>query len=98
MTALEAAGSAGIKVKELSEAIGTKAVNIHSWFHSTVKRNLRSRRSRADTTGWKVATRSPPSRPLHKQLQLSHRPAPARRPPSQRRAASAAAALANAAS
>jgi hypothetical protein len=39
MTALEAAGSAGIKVKELSEAIGTKAVNIHSWFHSTVKRN-----------------------------------------------------------
>jgi ribosome-binding protein aMBF1 (putative translation factor) len=39
MTALEAAGPAGIKVKELSEAIGTKAVNIHSWFHSTVKRN-----------------------------------------------------------
>jgi hypothetical protein len=39
MTALQAAGAAGVQVKELAEAIGTKAVNIHSWFHSTIKRN-----------------------------------------------------------
>ena len=39
MNALEAAGSAGIQVKELAAAMGTKAVNIHSWFHSSIKRN-----------------------------------------------------------
>jgi uncharacterized protein YjcR len=39
MAALTAAGAAGVQVKELAEAIGTKAVNIHSWFHSTIKRN-----------------------------------------------------------
>ena len=39
MTALQAAGNAGVQVRELAEAIGTKAVNIHSWFHSTAKRD-----------------------------------------------------------
>ncbi|HEX8295163.1 MAG TPA: hypothetical protein VF593_02610 [Chthoniobacteraceae bacterium] len=38
MAALEAAGSAGIKVKELAQVLGTKPVNIHSWFHSALKR------------------------------------------------------------
>ena len=39
MNALASAGESGIKVKELATALGTKAVNIHSWFHSTTKRN-----------------------------------------------------------
>ena len=39
MAALEAAGNEGVRVKELAEAIGTKPVNIHSWFHSNVPRN-----------------------------------------------------------
>jgi hypothetical protein len=39
MAALEAAGSAGVKVKELAAAIGTKPVNVHSWFHSALKRS-----------------------------------------------------------
>ena len=38
-SALESAGSAGVRVKELAAAIGTKPVNIYSWFHSTSKRN-----------------------------------------------------------
>lgn len=37
MSALEAAGNAGVKVKDLAAAIGTKPVNIHSWFHSALK-------------------------------------------------------------
>ncbi|MES2570646.1 MAG: hypothetical protein V4710_11410 [Verrucomicrobiota bacterium] len=39
MSALNAAGSEGVHVKELAEALGTKPVNIHSWFHSNIKRN-----------------------------------------------------------
>jgi hypothetical protein len=38
MAALHAAGSPGVKVKELAVALGTKPVNIHSWFHSALKR------------------------------------------------------------
>lgn len=38
MAALEAAGAAGVRVKELAAAMSTKAVNIHSWFHSNLKR------------------------------------------------------------
>ena len=38
MAALDAAGSAGVKVKDLAAALGTKPVNIHSWFHSALKR------------------------------------------------------------
>jgi len=39
MAALHAAGSAGVKVKDLAAALGTKPVNVHSWFHSALKRN-----------------------------------------------------------
>lgn len=39
MGALASAGSAGVRVKDLAVALGTKPVNIHSWFHSTSKRN-----------------------------------------------------------
>ena len=39
MAALESAGNAGVRVKDLAAALGTKAVNVHSWFHSTIKRN-----------------------------------------------------------
>jgi hypothetical protein len=39
LSALESAGSAGVRVKELAAALGTKPVNIYSWFHSTSKRN-----------------------------------------------------------
>jgi hypothetical protein len=39
LAALEAAGNAGVRVKELALAIGTNPVNIHSWFHSALKRN-----------------------------------------------------------
>ena len=38
MAALQAAGSKGVYVKELAQALGTKPVNIHSWFHSSIKR------------------------------------------------------------
>ena len=38
MAALEAAGAAGVRVKDLAAAMKTKPVNIHSWFHSNVKR------------------------------------------------------------
>jgi len=35
--ALNKAGALGVKVKELAAAIGTKPVNVHSWFHSALK-------------------------------------------------------------
>lgn len=38
MAALQAAGSKGVYVKELAQVLGTKPVNIHSWFHSSIKR------------------------------------------------------------
>jgi hypothetical protein len=38
MAALEAAGARGVRVKELALALGTKPVNVHSWFHSSIKR------------------------------------------------------------
>jgi hypothetical protein len=36
---LRKAGSKGLKVREIADAVGTKPANIHSWFHSTMKRN-----------------------------------------------------------
>ena len=39
MEALEEAGAAGVYVKDLAAELATKPVNIHSWFHSTSKRN-----------------------------------------------------------
>lgn len=36
--ALESAGALGVKVKDLAAALGTKPVNVHSWFHSALKR------------------------------------------------------------
>ncbi|HEV7401450.1 MAG TPA: hypothetical protein VGO11_00930 [Chthoniobacteraceae bacterium] len=36
--ALETAGSAGVRVTELAKEFGIKPVNIHSWFHSSLKR------------------------------------------------------------
>lgn len=38
MTALESAGHTGVRVAELAEALGTKAANLHAWFHATAKR------------------------------------------------------------
>ncbi len=38
IAALESAGHAGVRVTELAEAIGTKAANLHAWFHATAKR------------------------------------------------------------
>jgi hypothetical protein len=38
VAALHAAGSAGVRVTELAKAFGMKPVNIHSWFHSSIKR------------------------------------------------------------
>lgn len=38
LSALTAAGSAGVRVRDLAATIGTKAANIHSWFQSAVKR------------------------------------------------------------
>ncbi len=38
VAALEAAGQSGIYVKELAARLGTKPVNVHSWFHSAMKR------------------------------------------------------------
>jgi hypothetical protein len=38
MAALESAGNAGVRVAELAEALGTKAANLHAWFHATAKR------------------------------------------------------------
>ncbi len=36
--ALESAGALGVKVKDLAATLGTKPVNVHSWFHSALKR------------------------------------------------------------
>jgi hypothetical protein len=38
MAALESAGNNGVRVSELAEALGTKAANLHAWFHATAKR------------------------------------------------------------
>ncbi len=38
MSALEAAGEAGLRVKDIALAMKTKPVNVHSWFHSNIKR------------------------------------------------------------
>ncbi|MDR3404604.1 MAG: hypothetical protein P4L99_19030 [Chthoniobacter sp.] len=38
LSALEAAGHAGVRVTELAESLGTKAANLHAWFHATAKR------------------------------------------------------------
>ena len=38
MAALEAAGDVGVWVKDLALSLKTKPVNIHSWFHSNLKR------------------------------------------------------------
>jgi hypothetical protein len=38
MAALESAGHAGVRVTDLAESIGTKAANLHAWFHATSKR------------------------------------------------------------
>lgn len=38
LAALSSAGQAGVRVTELAAALGTKAANIHAWFHSTGKR------------------------------------------------------------
>ena len=37
LAAMEAAGSAGVRVTELASTLGTKAANLHAWFHSTAK-------------------------------------------------------------
>ena len=37
LAALSGAGSAGVRVTELASNLGTKAANIHAWFHSTAK-------------------------------------------------------------
>jgi hypothetical protein len=39
LAALASAGAAGIKVKELATTLGTKPVNVHSWFHSALKKD-----------------------------------------------------------
>jgi hypothetical protein len=38
LSALENAGHAGVRVTELAESLGTKAANLHAWFHATAKR------------------------------------------------------------
>lgn len=38
IAALEAAGSNGVRVKDLAAAIGIKPVNVHAWFHAALKR------------------------------------------------------------
>src|SRR5215207_264810 len=38
LNALAAAGSAGVRVKELAGALGTKPANIYSWFQTAPKR------------------------------------------------------------
>jgi hypothetical protein len=38
MAALESAGHTGVRVTELASALGTKAANLHAWFHATAKR------------------------------------------------------------
>lgn len=37
VSALQAAGNTGVRVTELAAALGTKAANVHAWFHSTAK-------------------------------------------------------------
>ena len=35
---LEAAGNSGLRVQDIAEKLGTKAVNIHAWFQNAAKR------------------------------------------------------------
>jgi hypothetical protein len=37
-TALEKAGSSGVKVMDLAKSLGSKPANIYAWFHAAVKR------------------------------------------------------------
>ncbi len=39
LSMLAAAGAEGISVREIAEALGTKAQNIHSWFNNTGRKN-----------------------------------------------------------
>jgi hypothetical protein len=39
LSALHAAGDAGVRVRDLAVELGSKAANIHSWFQSTAKRH-----------------------------------------------------------
>jgi len=38
LSALAAAGSAGVRVRDIASTLGSKAANIHSWFQSSLKR------------------------------------------------------------
>lgn len=42
---LESAGNAGVNVHAIAERLGMKAVNIHSWFHTALKRFPQIRKS-----------------------------------------------------
>jgi hypothetical protein len=37
MAALDTAGHAGVRVTDLAAELGTKAANLHAWFHATAK-------------------------------------------------------------
>lgn len=38
VSALTAAGASGVRVTELAKSLGLKPVNVHSWFHSAMRR------------------------------------------------------------
>ena len=67
MAALESAGDAGVRVTELAENLGTKAANLHAWFHATAKRmpsivKVAGGHYRLNGHGHKAATAAPANR------------------------------------
>lgn len=79
LSALHAAGSAGVRVKDLAIALGTNPVNIHSWFHSTGKRNPDIKKVRGGhyrLAGRAAAVKAAPrSRPGTRKVRKSTAPA-----------------------
>lgn len=71
MAALEAAGEAGVRVKDIAASLKTKPVNIHSWFHSNLKRipsikKLSGGHYRIANAGGKSAPAAPSPTPASK--------------------------------
>lgn len=69
--ALVAAGSSGVSVKALSVALNIKAANLHSWFHSALKRYSHIRKT---APGWYQLQSDGITAPVAKRMRQDHHP------------------------
>ncbi|MEI6714550.1 MAG: hypothetical protein WCO60_12405 [Verrucomicrobiota bacterium] len=69
--ALVAAGSSGVSVKALSVALNIKAANLHSWFHSALKRYSHIRKT---APGWYQLQSGEITAPVAKRMRQDHHP------------------------